>query len=254
MNLEEFLSRSGLKSQGEVALGILYYKSRIEGVRELSPKGISEAFGEASQPVPGNISQVLSSLRKARLVNRTKGGNYSLTILGKQRIYHKMQESGIELNEEVAITAKDISEALHKATLKITDDSERKYVEEAIRCLHPPVTAYRAAVLMGWMAVIYHLRKKVETVGFNKFNLEFASLYPQSKRKTVKHFNDLEDYKDQELLEVCERLRLYDKSVKKALLSLLDLRNGCAHPTDLVPSINVVKAFFEQALEYVLTK
>lgn len=158
------------------------------------------------------------------------------------------------MNDEITLTVKEISETLHKKVLYIVDADERQYIEEAIRCLHPPVLAFRAAVLMGWTAAIYHLRKKVEYMGYSNFNTAFQKVYPQSKRKPVNHFYDLEDYKDIELLEVCEKLRLYDKAVKKRLLSWLDLRNGCGHPTDVIPEIHIVKAFFEEIIEYVLTK
>jgi len=253
-DLEQFLIGLDLRTQAEIILAVMYYSDRVLSVREITPKAIRDAIEQSRQATPSNVSQVLSDLRQRKLINRTKNGSYSLTTAGINEITKKVEEAGIKLDDEVTITVKDISESLHKKILNIADVDERRYVEEAICCLHPPVLAFRAAVLMGWTAAIHHLRKKIECIGFSNFNAAFKNIYPQSKRKLVNHFHDLEDYKDIELLEVCEKLRLYDKAVKKRLLSWLDLRNGCGHPTNVIPEIHIVKAFFEEIIEYVLTK
>lgn len=253
-DLEQFLVRLGLRTQAEIVLAIMYYSDRVLSARELTPKAIRDAIEASRQVTPSNVSQVLSDLRRRKLINRTKNGNYSLTTIGINEIAIKVEEAGINLDDEVTLTVKEISETLHKKILKIADAHEQRYIEEAIRCLHPPVLAFRAAVLMGWMAAIHHLRKKVERIGFSNFNTAFQKIYPQSKKKSASHFDDLEDYKDMELLEVCEKLHVYDKAVKKRLNQWLDLRNGCGHPTNVTPEIHIVKAFFEEIIEYVLTK
>lgn len=254
LSLEQFLKSLGVSTQAEITLAIMYYNKTLQLANELSPKEIRDAFEQACQPLPSNISQVLTDLRTRKLVNKNKSGSYILTITGTDIIAKKAEEVGVRLGDEVAITVQDISESLQEKVLKMSNPNERRFIEEAIRCLHTTVVAYRAAVLMGWTATIYHLRKKVESIGFNTFNVTFQTLYRQSKRKAVTHFDDLEDYKDKELLEVCENLRLYDKAVKNRLLHWLDLRNGCGHPTNVIPEIHVVKAFFEEIIEYVLTK
>lgn len=253
-DLEQFLTRLGLRTQAEIILAVMYYSDRVLSIRELPPKAIRDAIEQSRQATPSNVSQVLSDLRRRKLINKTKSGNYSLTTTGINEIAKKVEEAGISLDDEVTLTVKEISETLHKKILNIADAYEQRYVEEAIRCLHPPVLAFRAAVLMGWTAAIHHLRKKVECIGFNNFNTTFQKIYPQSKKKPANHFYDLEDYKDIELLEVCEKLHIYDKAVKKLLQHWLDLRNGCSHPTNVIPEIHIVKAFFEEIIEYVLTK
>lgn len=255
LSLEQFLRSLGVNTQAEITLAIMYYNNSLQLANELSPKEIRDAFEQACQPLPSNISQVLSDLHKRKLINKTtKSGNYSLTIAGKDLIVKKAEEARVKFGDEVTVTVQEISESLHKKVLDIADQDERRYIEEAIRCLHPPVLAFRAAVLMGWTAAVHHLRKKVECIGFNNFNITFQKIYPQSKKKSANHFDDLEDYKDIELLEVCEKLHVYDKAVKKLLQHWLDLRNGCSHPTYVIPEIYIVKAFFEEIIEYVLTK
>ncbi|GGJ14441.1 hypothetical protein GCM10010885_24640 [Alicyclobacillus cellulosilyticus] len=253
LSLEQFLKNLGVNTQAEITLAIMYYNS-FQLANELSPKEIRDAFEQASQPSPSNISQVLSDLRKRKLINKTKSGNYSLTIAGKNLVMRKAEKEGFKFGDEITVTVKEISESLQKKVFEIADYYEREYIEEAIRCLHSTVLAFRAAVLMGWTATIYHLRKKVEHIGFSNFNDEFRKMYPQSKRKSVNHIDDLVDYRDIELLEVCEKMHIYDKYVKKRLKHWLDLRNGCAHPTNINPEIHIVKAFFEEIIEYVLTK
>lgn len=254
IGLEQFLASLALRTQAETVLAVMYYQERIHSTKELTPKEIKDAIEQSRQASPSNISQVLSSLRQQKLVNKTRRGGYSLTTAGINVIAKKVEETGVTLDDEISMTVKDISESLHKEILNIADADEQRYVAEAVRCLRLPDPALRAAVLMGWIAAIYHLRKKVESIGFSNFNAAFKQLYPQSKRKPVEDFHDLEDYKDIELLEVCEKLRVYDRAVKNRLLYCLDLRNGCAHPTIVIPKIDVVKAFFAEIIEYVLTK
>lgn len=254
MQLSAFIEALGATSQSDVVKAILYYHEHLHPGAGLTPKQLEEAFREARQAVPSNIHQVLAILRQRKLVSRAKDGTYMLTAHGRRAIETAMEGRRLRLLDERAVTVQQLSRAFHDRVLRMADPDERRYVEEALRCLQPPVMAFRAAILMGWTAAVYHLRKMIERRGFAAFNNEARRLYPRSRLRPVHHLRDLEDYPDKILLEVCEGMGLYDRAVKHRLQHWLDLRNGCAHPTELAPEEHVARAFFEEVLEYVLTK
>ncbi|HEU4758858.1 MAG TPA: hypothetical protein VFT91_02635, partial [Dehalococcoidia bacterium] len=132
----------------------------------------------------------------------------------------------------------------------VPDKDQREYLEEAIICLE--AGALRAAVVMGWTAAVWNLRRKVRALGLATFSAEFSRRWPQSKKPPVKTIEDLEDYRDEEFLQVAEGIGLISKAVLAELLTHLKLRNNCGHPTAVRPRLNRVGAFFEDILQYVL--
>ena len=254
MDLSEFVERLGFTTQTKVAQAILYYAECMDPKSGLTPAQLEEFFPSARHARPTNVHQVLAALRQRKLVARSASGVYWLTNKGRGEIKALAQRLGIDPCGTRDVTIEEICHSLGEKVLQIPEPQERAYVEEAIRCLHPPARAFRASVLMGWTAAVYHLRKLVERYGFDQFNAAFRQLYPQSKHKPVQHFNDLEDYPDKVLLEVCERMRFFDGAARRRLEQWLGLRNGCAHPTEVAPGEQVVKAFFEEVIQYVFSK
>ena len=53
---------------------------------------------------------------------------------------------------------------------------------------------------------------------------------------------------------VLERMGIIaDKAVRQQLENCLNLRNTCAHPTQVLPKIHRLRAFFEDIVEYALS-
>jgi hypothetical protein len=72
-------------------------------------------------------------------------------------------------------------------------------------------------------------------------------------KKSASTFNDLEDVKDVDLLDICEKMDVIKgKMVKTQLGHCLDLRNGVGHPSNVRPGPYKVRAFFEDIIKYVL--
>lgn len=147
----------------------------------------------------------------------------------------------------------EISESLYESLSRIPNADEQGYIQEALACLDDRVKAYRAAVLMGWAGTIYHLRKKVEVIGFARFCQTYEAL-SLGKPKHISHIDDLEFCKDKDFLLVVERMGILDKAIREQLENCLDLRNACGHPTQVAPKIHRVKAFFEDIIEYALSR
>jgi hypothetical protein len=144
---------------------------------------------------------------------------------------------------------REVSEKLHEDVLTIADSDERSFLEEAMACLHPTVNAYRAALIMGWAAVVHNLRRKLVLRGLPIVDVEVKKHYA---RKKVEKEDDLDDLKDSELLIICQGLDILQRNVRQRLDGYLGLRNGCAHPTGVKPQLHVVRAFFEEIIQYVL--
>ena len=252
MELYDFLQFSGAQSQRERVLLALFYADRHLGTPRLAPAEIAKLLDEAREPTPGNIHQVLVRLLSDKLLNRADG-KYSLTSRGIERAQTLAPSDRAPEDEREKVLA-EISASLANLMARISDEAERDYITEAVSCLHPQVEATRSAIVMGWNAVIANLRAKVEEVGFAGFNAQFASRYAglANKRKPVQQREDLEDYKDCELLEVCGRMNILGGFALKRLRHHLDLRNACGHPAAVKPGVNVAKSFFEEIVQYVL--
>ncbi len=74
------------------------------------------------------------------------------------------------------------------------------------------------------------------------------------KVKKVNTIDDLEYYQEKDFLLVIEKMGIIDKAVRIQLETCLDLRNACGHPTQVRPQIHKVKSFFEDIIQYVLSR
>lgn len=240
-----------------MALFIGYHLEVTEARGGFTAPEIREAFTAARVTPPSNPSDLLYRLQKRRLLVVLEPGppkSYALSQQGLQIVTAKLNEVGwfASIAPERTDIVREISQKLHQDVLTIADQGDRDFIEEALACLHPAVSAYRAAVIMAWSATVHNLRKKVVAKGLQAFNEEFQRRFARSK-KLARHPDDLEDFRDGELLAVCEGVGIISKSVKNQLEPLLHLRNGCAHPTGVKPEIHRVKAFFEDIINYVLS-
>lgn len=89
-------------------------------------------------------------------------------------------------------------------------------------------------------------------LGLGNLDRAYATRYRSSKKR-ASHPDDLQDFRDSELIGTCEG-RLYGRAVKKLLLHWLDLRNAAAHPTAVRPGIKVVGEFFEEVVGELLAR
>jgi hypothetical protein len=179
-----------------------------------------------------------------------------LTTFGIDVINARMQEVGLVISKPTERTEliKETTELLHERIQQIPDPDQREYIEEAVSCLSPVNNASRAAIVMAWAGTVYNLRKKIDrqgTAGYSQFS---TFLLTNSRyKKPVRTFNDFEDVKDVDLLDVCEKMDVIKgQGVKTQLKHCLDLRNAVGHPSNVRPGPYKVRAFFEDIIKYVL--
>lgn len=235
----------GLASQADTALAIAHwFDSR--GKPEVSRDEFEDAFVHGRRRAPSRIKRVLDRLcAEGLLVENSKAATWLISGKGRKALRQRLWQAGFYFDGQPNHSRSVVA--------SIRDPDVREYLEEATRCLLPPTCAYRAAVLLGWSAVVCHLRKQVQNLGLDNFNRAYATRYPSSKKR-ASHPDDLQDFRDSELIETCEALRLYDRAVKKRLVHWLDLRNAAAHPTGVRPGIKVVEAFFEEIVGDLLAR
>jgi hypothetical protein len=135
----------------------------------------------------------------------------------------------------------------------------RGFISEAITCIKN--SAPRAAIVLGWCAVIHRLRKKVEIEGFDAFNAASMKLKNQGSGK-YKHWNKVFSVTsmgelqrtvfDSDLIIVLEGIGLLDGTQAQRLETCFQYRCHSAHP-GLAPIEDAqVVAFFTDVIGIIL--
>ncbi len=137
----------------------------------------------------------------------------------------------------------------------IEDNNLRDYLQEAERCL--TAQAYRAAVVLGWCATVYHLYRIVEANGLDLFRKSYNAKHRGDYE--IKKNDDLErirfKVRDSDLLEICFRdLGLLSTDEHYRLRQFLDWRNKSAHPTGQYPRPGDVQWLFDEVMRPFLSR
>lgn len=128
-----------------------------------------------------------------------------------------------------------LSEMLKGLPGKISNEAERLFLSEAIKCYH--VKAFRAAIVMAWNLAYDHLLNWVmsDPQRLGGFNTKIAArVGVNSKRAgiTIGKREDFEELKEQEVLDICNSAGLFASGNLKKLLDMqLMRRNMAAHPS-----------------------
>lgn len=129
--------------------------------------------------------------------------------------------------------------------------TELEYLKEAVDCAERGY--FRAAVVLGWCAVVDRLHKKIMMIGLDKFNNASTQMATISTGR-YKRFNKKYDIHnlselrmtvfDNDLLWILEFLGLIDGNEHEKFEICFTIRNTCAHPGDSKPTIENVISFF----------
>ncbi len=127
---------------------------------------------------------------------------------------------------------------LEKLFQTVLDPVTAGYLDEAKRCV--AAGAYRAAIVMAWCGLIYHLHQQVDIAGLDNFERVFNELQDAQKQKKdeIKRTSDLQKIKDYDLLRVLLNMGLLKTEEElETLDEIRELRNKCAHagPRDIEP-------------------
>jgi hypothetical protein len=119
---------------------------------------------------------------------------------------------------------------------KIAPSDEGAYFKEAISCAKHGFL--RAATVMAWCTAIDRIHRKIEEIGFPKFNVTSAQMASQTagrfkkfnQTQNVGSLSDLREVFDTTVLWIIEGMGLIDSNQHTRLRSCFEMRCHSAHP------------------------
>lgn len=147
---------------------------------------------------------------------------------------------------------------LHTVLGDLPNAEEDAYLKEAISCAQRGFL--RAAVVLGWCATIDKIHRRLEHIGFSKFNVTSAQMASQQKGRfkrfnAIQNINSLSELRevfDTIVLWVIEGMGMIDPNQHTRLKSCFDMRCHCAHPGEAPITEYNLMSFFSDINEIVL--
>jgi len=147
---------------------------------------------------------------------------------------------------------------LQKLVPGLSDPEESDYLKEAVECAQSGHR--RAAIVMGWCALVDKIQKKIIRVGLNQFNATSTKLKGQTSGKfkrwnkefSVSTLSELQTVFDTDLIVVLEGMGLLDGNEAERLETCFQYRNHSAHPGEAPIADPNVVAFFSDINAIVL--
>jgi DNA gyrase/topoisomerase IV subunit A len=148
---------------------------------------------------------------------------------------------------------------LEKIIPTLHDPKESEYLKEAIDCANSGFP--RAAIVLGWCAAIDRIQKKIQSVGFNRFNQTSTKLKQKIKGKFAKwnkEFNiatlaELQTIFDTDLIIILEGMEVIDGNQADRLINVCyQYRNQSAHPGEAPIEEAHVVSFFTDINKIIL--
>jgi hypothetical protein len=139
---------------------------------------------------------------------------------------------------------------LHRILDALPDPKENDYLKEASSCAQRGY--FRAGVVLGWCAAIDRVHRRIEQLGFAKFNVTSVQMAGQQKGRfkrfpspqNVNSLSELREVFDAVVLWVIEGMGMIDSNQHTRLSSCFEMRCQCAHPGDAnVTEFNLMSFF-----------
>jgi hypothetical protein len=149
---------------------------------------------------------------------------------------------------------------LQKLVAGLSNPDESEYLKEAIDSANAGF--HRAAIVLGWCAAIDRIQKRIQALGFAKFNATSTAIKAQTSgrhKRWNKEFNittlgELQEVFDNDLVTVCEGMGLLDRNQADRLIDVdFQYRNHSAHPGQAPIEDAHVVAFFTDITSIILT-
>lgn len=231
-------------SSAELIDYFAYYLLVFKNQESIKAKEIELCFSELSIPAYSNIPSYLSVKSK-----KIKGSQKY--IKNKDKTYCISRNSSDEISKNIIldIPKVEMSNALRDIAQRLTNKSEKVFLEEAIKTFE--IEAYRASIIMVWLLTIDHL---YEYILANKLSEFVIALKKVNKNKSISTKDDFADLKESQLIEVCRSAGIISNDVKKILDTKLGIRNSFAHPSTIILRKSKALEFIEDLIENVVLK
>jgi hypothetical protein len=122
-----------------------------------------------------------------------------------------------------------VSKLLAELPSKLPDLAKKTFLVEAIKCYR--AEAYRACIVMVWNLLNWILS---DTARLALFNATIVKRNAKKAGLVVAKYDDFEDLKEREVVDICNTANLINSSVYKILVEKLARRNIAAHPSSVI--------------------
>jgi hypothetical protein len=222
-----------------VAYGLLQDGTIEFGLAELR-KGLLSARLPSIAALPSVLPHLCAG-NKAPLL-KTPARRYVLSIDGR---------SEVEIYLDGVAGIRPAKEALVALAAQLSDPAERRFLNEALRCLQ--ASAPRGAMVMAWALAVDHMQNHVLTHHATAFNNALKARTDSNKNVTIAIKDDFEKItKEVVFIEVLRSAGIITNDVRKILDTQLGFRNTAAHPSTVdVPESKVVGAIEDLVLNVI---
>lgn len=148
--------------------------------------------------------------------------------------------------------------SLHDLIPDLATPEESEYLKEAFDCASSGF--YRAAIVLGWCAVVHKIQEKLIVIGLDTFNKTSTQLKCSTKGKykfwkkeySISSLSELQTVFDTDLIVILEGMELIDGNQAERLRTCFQYRNHSAHPGEApIEEPNMI-AFFHDINSIVL--
>lgn len=228
-SLENYLATDKLSARDKLLLCLAVDSDTEKAVKEIRELAVAAGMRAAKNY---NISAALG--RSKGVVIRTNRG-WKLTNNGKKHVQKIIGTAHNPIKTHVV-------ESLRDHLAKISDDTIRAFVNEAVECFEYGL--FRAAVVLSWVGAVSVLYKEVIDYHLAGFNAEALRRNP--KWKSATSIDDLAvGVKEKDFLDILQAISVIGKNTKQELVNCLERRNSCGHPNSYKIGENVVTAHIE---------
>jgi len=160
----------------------------------------------------------------------------SKDLLSEKGRYKLARTVRAELDKKYGLhqTVIQVSKLLADLPARVPDLAEKIFLDEALRCYR--AQAFRACIVMTWNLAYNHLLNWLlkDAVRLATFNATIVRRNSKKAGLTVSKYDDFEDLKEREVIDICNTANLINASVYKILVGKLDRRNIAAHPSSVI--------------------
>ncbi len=188
-------------------------------------------------------------------LSSSKGNHKKLFLDNLNPILSKFKDEVILRLQTKGTINTSTNGELEKILRQIQDPTKNDYLSEAINCAKS--NYLRAATVLGWCAAIDHIHKKIEDIGFVKFNIASVTMAGEAqgrfkrfnKTYNVQSLSELRAVFDDDILWIIEGMGLIDLNQHTRLRACFDMRNQCGHPGEAPITMYNLMSFFSDINE-----
>jgi hypothetical protein len=227
MELKDFIARipgfHSMSASDRITI-ICWYLHRHRDKEVVDNDTLRKSFREIhDEPPDVTIYLPRMAAKKPAIVLKSRGG-YRLEGAALRRLDAKYRDHP---------TVAAVTQVLSSLPEKLPSVTERVFLQEALNCYR--VSAFRAAIVMSWNLTFDHLCRWIlaESHRLDAFNAVSATKYPRKAVK-VAEFDDFNELKESETIEICRTADLVSKGMADILREKLKRRNFAAHPSSQI--------------------